>query len=687
VSREWTVFEKRLLGGAGLWLLFCVVAVALRGVRWEETYEHALMITGNVPYPDGHPSYVYARNVFSLQSYASALLLSLVDSPLLINGLRNLLHLCFTTIPVFLMGAWCTGSVRWGHAAAVLVLVGVHQDFQSYYPMVPWPNMYGIGQIGMGCALLALSLIIAGKARAAGFLLGLMVAVHIGQLPVVLAVALLAAAWHYRQGGLALIRTGAAGFCAGLAVSLVFLVVQQFLFKVPLPSAPPYGAEGDVHAIWHGYSSLYDIHRFFPRFNPFAHSLILMFAALLFGAEAAWREYRSQGRPGTFALIFAYILIVCLTVWVSMALHRAMGDQVPFLLLGWMPYRLTNHLAPILLVLVLSLFADGAGVNPRWRGAVVVLVLAMLLGALVPFLKDRMRDDGYESFIENPVPIFYLLAGAAAMLAAGRSSGGRWGIGLGVILALTTWIALDRQLGTTPLFARTLEVGVCVVLPLLLGVVFRKGALPSLLTGLAVGLPFLALASYHQFGTAFVAIGAILSGVGYLVCGLRPPRFAMPAALFALLLLLPLAALLDREYRFREHLPLSEFQQRVKSYLAEKGEEDALLVPPYWDIEWLSRTRHPIMSDYQTAHHMTYMPALAPSIKKMHEEVYADPIDRADEDGQLNVWRERTLGEWRELGAAYGFRYIIAPEWVAPDLPKVIELEHEGLYRIPDASE
>ena len=285
------------------------------------------------------------------------------------------------------------------------------------------------------------------------------------------------------------------------------------------------------------------------------------------------------------------------------------------------------------------------------------------------------------------VTVILLLAGAAAMLAAGRSSGGRWGMSLAVILALTTWIALDRQLGTTPLFARTLEAGICIVLPLLLGVAFRRGAWPSLLTGLAVGLPFLALASYHQFGTAFVAIGAVLAGAGYLVCALRPPRFTMPAALFALLLFLPLAALLDREYRFREHLPLSEFQQRVKNYLAERGEEQALLVPPYWDIEWLSRTRHPIMSDYQTAHHMTYMPALAPSIKKMHEEVYADPIDRADDDGQLNVWRERTLEEWRELGVAYGFRYVIAPEWVAPDLPKVIELEHEGLYRIPDASE
>ncbi|MCC6143172.1 MAG: hypothetical protein IT368_05130, partial [Candidatus Hydrogenedentes bacterium] len=164
--------EKRSLwAGAIFWVVFSCVAVALRGVRWEETWEHALVITGAVPYPEGHPFYLYCRNVFSGQSYLSAMLMSLWDSPLLINGVRNVIQLSFCTVPVFLLGARFGGSVWSGHLASVLVLLGIHRGFQSYYPIETWPHFFATGQIGAGYALLVLALLLMNCWRSAWFLL------------------------------------------------------------------------------------------------------------------------------------------------------------------------------------------------------------------------------------------------------------------------------------------------------------------------------------------------------------------------------------------------------------------------------------------------------------------------------------------------------------------------------------
>jgi len=670
MTTEGLSLDRRALRGAAAWGVFCVLAVALRGVRWEETYEHALMITGMAPYPEGHPSYIYARNVFSGQSYLSALVLLLTGSELVVTGLRNVLHLAFSVVPVFLLASFLTGKTRYGHLAAAFVLLECHAVFASYYPFAVWPNMYGIGQIGMGLVILVLALFAGGKHKAAWFLIGLMVCLHVGQLPVLLASAGVMWVCAWLQGRRQECRESFVWCLGGLGISVAFFLVQRAFFHVPLPETGAYAATGDWRPIWLGYSKLYDLHRFFTRFNPFEHSQMLMGSALLIGAGAVLWETLKRPERRPVALLFLFTALTCATVWIAKALAEVWGDEVPFWLMGWMPYRLSNHLAPVSLALALWLIAEAAA-EVRRKGAltapyillgwsfvmlftdtlahVIAPPIKALIGVVAPQYESIIADEqAYESlsgFFTETVGMYFGVAGAACVA--------------------LLWLLEKRNL------LRVVWLAVCVF------------ALWKLLP-------------MHQFGAVFALFGAALTAGAWLLSRWRPglnaprpePALALAAlgACVALYFQVAAPAFLKDDSLGRAHLPRTPLEQDIRNFLAARGEEDAMLVAPYWGIELLSRTGHPIMSDYQTAHHMTYMPSLAPGIKKMHEEVFGDPVDALDEEtGQLDQWVEWDVAHWRDLGARYGFKYVMAPAFRAPNLPVALERDDDfiALYEIP----
>ena len=94
-----------------------------------------------------------------------------------------------SVLPVFLLTTILSRKHLWGHVAALLVLLGLHHEFASYYPLPSWPSQYSIGTVGTGYALIVLALLVTQRWRSAFFLLGLMPAVHVGQLPILLGVA------------------------------------------------------------------------------------------------------------------------------------------------------------------------------------------------------------------------------------------------------------------------------------------------------------------------------------------------------------------------------------------------------------------------------------------------------------------------------------------------------------------
>ncbi|MBL7648918.1 MAG: hypothetical protein JNK74_22305 [Candidatus Hydrogenedentes bacterium] len=622
--------EKRCLwAGALFWVVFSVVAVALRGVRWEETWEHALVITRAVPYPEGHPFFIYCRNVFSGQSYLSALMLSLWDSPLLINGLRNVAQLSFCTVPVYLLGMRFSGSAWGGHLAATLVLFGVHQGFQSYYPIESWPHFFATGQIGAGYALLVFGLLLLNGWRSVWFLLGLMPMVHVGQWPVIGLFAGIQWLWALRNREYARARQAVGWFVVGMTPCVIFLAVQR-QFHVSMPLAGAYFAEGDAHAIWSAYTGLHDLHRAVPR-DSFLKSVLAAGAVLLVAGLNGMRPGLEDGPRRVLFQTFGFALLlsgVVVSIWL---VHQVLGGGAPFALIGWMPYRLMNHLAILLVPLVVGVL---------WRGRAGgrgLLALVLLYALLLPLWRTLQPPEIFVRYGGNLEGLIFALCGGAIASAVAARDG-----------KIVVWGVL------------------------------RLPAIQLLL--LAVVAAF--LQNFYPFALAGMLGGALVWGVCEGLVRLWPSleRPWLHCGTIALGTAL-LVSLVVRETRHREHLALQPIHQQVANWLDEHGEADAMLVTPYWDVNWLGKIRHPILADYQTAHLMSYVPALAPALKKMHTEVFGFVVD-GETGPPLAGWPGRSVEEWRRLGEAYGFEYVLAPTEMELTLERVLEGRPYDLYRV-----
>lgn len=606
----------RLWPGVLFWGVLSVAAVALRGVRWEETWEHALVITRAVPYPEGHPFFQYCRNVFSGQSYLSALLLKLIDCPILLNGYRNVLQLAFCTLPVFLLGARFGRSAWGGHLAVVFVLAGLHQGFQSYYPIESWPHFFATGQIGAGWAVLIFALLLGGGWRVPWLFLGLMPLVHIGQLPVIglfTGVLWLRALWHR---DFERVRRAVLWFGVGLVPCVVFFAIQR-QFHVTPPVEGAYAVAGDPWPIWRAYTALHDLHRAVPR-EPFFKSLLG--AMLLLSVACLWTAARGRRAVSAKYTALFGVLVTGITcaIWLS---QRALGDGAPFLLIGWMPYRLMNHLAIVLVPLCAGLLWR----DPSRAGRLVLAVAAIQLVA-IPIWGQVVPEALFARYVDNREGVIFFLCGAA--------------------LASALPLVCTRRV---------------------------PWSIPCLLT--------VVLAWTYPFALAgVVAGGAAWCGARLAVRRLAPLRRAA-SGLACVAGVLLLVMLLAREYRDRDHLGVQPIHGEVAAWLSNAGEADAMIVTPYWDEKWLGKIRHPVLADYQTAHLMSYVPSLAPGLKKLHEEVFGFVID-GPTGPPLSPWPGRDGETWRALGRAYGFRYVLAPSEITLQLEQVLEGQPYDLYRV-----
>ena len=117
--------------GAAACMLFAIIAVALRGVRWDETWEHAQILSGQVTYPEGHPLALYVHNAFSFPTHLSAWLLSLGAGPALLCGFRNVLFLLASMLPVYALTATLTRSIWAALLASLLMMQGILREFDG----------------------------------------------------------------------------------------------------------------------------------------------------------------------------------------------------------------------------------------------------------------------------------------------------------------------------------------------------------------------------------------------------------------------------------------------------------------------------------------------------------------------------------------------------------------------------
>lgn len=613
---------RHFWSGLFFWMLVGALGVALRGVRWEEGFERAQALLGVVPYPDGHPLRLYAWNAFSIHYYSSALLLRLTDSALLVCGLRNLLCAWGALLPLYLLGSLLARRALAGHLAALLILGNAHAFFRSYYSNDVWPFMFTSGELGLAWALLCVCAFAGRRWRLAFFMTMAMPVVHVGQLPPVLGLALLMLAWlawRERQQ----LRPALQGLLGGLAVTALFGVVY-LLLRQPLPDEGGYSSAADVLDTWKRFTYYEDIHRrpvLPPRFGPFWHSVLGMVAALTLGGLWLWSARARGERVHGLAVLMLYAAIASTAVGIAWSTQQWLGMDTPYLVIGWLPYRLTNHVAIVLLVLV-------AIINLSGRQVAVALAAASWLAAR-PLLAFVLPETFHSRYVmPSEGPLFLLIGGA--MLAVARGVPARHA--QTSLLILAGWCALAFA---TPFLAA------CALLGILLAAL--EGAV-----------------SPHSIGAWLRRLATLLPALG----------------------LLAVAGMLFHEYQHRQHLPRSPFEMEMRRFFETEDNPTGLLLAPFWTLNYQEKTGQPVFATFETPLLTPYIRELGPVIEKMVGDAYGIQWGQPW-NYDLSPWTRRSPEEWRRLRTTYGIAYVLSPEAFPLELDPVLRGEGLVLYRVP----
>lgn len=619
---------RSVVWGALAWCLFCGVAVALRGVRWDENYEFAQVILGQIPYAEGHPLFQYTHGFFSLQTYELAVIMAFVPGPLVANALRNVVFLMATVLPVYLLCTHLTRRARWGHVGALLVLMGIHLPFFSNYPAQVWPDLYSNGHIGLGYMLITLWALLDRQYALAGLLAGFAPVVHLGQLPPLLGLALVYGVVAWRRGDRQDVRTFILYCMPGLLFCALFWIFLQW-FSVPPPESGPYFSDIPAQDVWRGYMAHHASHRSLPLGT--GHIVIVglpLLALATFAARKTNAVSEGDDATATAGWLAVYGLIVVVIVWGIMFVQYRVEEDIPYLLISWLPYRLMNHAAPLLIPLMIFLYARENG-----RGAASLLVaVALGYGIALPVLGWGVPEGFYQRYLATGECVFFALYGGAAYLACRR--------------------ILDAK-------KRSLWFAAFVV-------------------------AFVLLALKHQYGAACCVVG--VGGVAVLQgwrLSAKVHRFMLASASALLLVVL-----LAQQGVARAHLPVSGFETSVREYLAVEGEEDAMIWVRHQQEGLQARLHHPVMTDMASMTWIAYADRLGPAMYKLYRDAYGinfapAPGETAYEGAWHTVWPGKTAEEWQALAQEYSAWYVLAPSFMALELERVVDGEFNHLYRIP----
>ncbi len=609
--------------GSLFWIFFTGLAIAFRGVQWDENYEFAQAMIGQVPYDDAHPLRQYTLAAYNLQFYSSALILLINENPIWLCGFRNALFIASTVLPIFLLGSWISGRTLVGHAATVLFLMGIHIEFDGVYPQFLWPGMFSNGHVGIAYVLIYAGLLARGHLRWAGLLLGLMPAIHLGQMPPALVLAgcyALHCAWTRHWCPL---KHAVAYFSIGMVFCAFFYAFQQ-TFVLPPVTDGPYFSEAPIEPIWQGHVATRDMHRAIPTGN--IHIVTIAFLCISIGG---WRHLSKVKSPQAlcWGWLSLYGYAVIAIVYSISTVHLFMENDIPYLLIGWLPYRLLNHLAPLLVVMAVSLIGALAS-DKNLSSLALFLPLAFLFELLKPLYPHLIGDSlAGRYFTQNDSLFFALIA---------------WS---GVSLLFNTFTSRK-------------------IIALLLGITFL-------------------FITRHQFGAA-VFLVAGLSAYALLHLPRTPSSKWITSVSYALGALVILS-ILYQSYQHRAHLPVGQFEHDIVALLEAEGQPDALIAGPPAQVLLQAQTGHPIFTDMATEFHASYRPSLAPSVQKMYEDVYGIWFEQRDTVpfSWHTVWNKRNPEEWYILKERYNIQYLIAHDDVQPQLEKILEGDGKTLYRMP----
>ncbi|MCX5771256.1 MAG: hypothetical protein NTZ09_13450, partial [Candidatus Hydrogenedentes bacterium] len=454
--------------------------------------------------------------------------------------------------------------------------------------------------------------------RAGFLLLGLMPCIHVGQAPPVLALGAAAGAWLAMTRRWRDLRRAVAFLGIGLTLCALFWIAQR-PFIVPASATGPYAATGDVDRIWQQFVAYHDIHRSWPPVNgQVGLALLLAVSGLM--AYAAWKRHGTEtpNNPA-WPIIFVYAAAIGALVWGTMAVHALMGPETPRVFLQWMPYRLLNHAPPLLV-------ASCCGVLGRNKRAAILVLALLTVAVAIPYTRPLWPPDLYARYLAPNAGLVFLLAGAA-LFRAGADAFGRSMKPLGAVL-----------------------------------------------------LASVAVAPFHQYGAAMLALGAALA----LAMASRRHDYVLPeqplARAAAALILAAGAVFLYQQLMQRQILPVGGFERSVQSYLAARGETKAMLVGPPKQLLLQAKTNHPVITDMALPYMITYLPSIGPAVTKMYQDVYGIRLTDKQEADWQTIWEERPPEAWRIVADKYSFRYVVAPANLHLSLRKLLATNSDALY-------
>ena len=615
--------------GALFWVGVSVLGIYLRGIRWEETYERAQALTGIVPYPVGHPLAQYARGAIGFHYYLSAAIMQFTQDPRIICGYRDIWSAAFALIPLYALGYVLTRKLWLAHLSALLGMAGIHLFFCSYYGLQIWPDKFTAGTIGQGYALFILVAFMGRHWRAGFALLGFMPIIHLGHMPVVLGVGVLAALWlvyirHQDRLDIAV------SFFMALGCSLGLIALLRY-FSLPEPTEGAFYTSADYLDAWRRYEYYEDIHRAptaTPRFGAFANSIMVV-VGLLLASVACWRlDWNRESKPSPFLWVLWYAIGTGMAIAAAKLGQWYWAEHVPYLLIGWLPYRSPNLCA---FLLIPTLIYGATRVLPDPRAGLSILVLTGLFGVR-PLLAIVLPGGLYESYIAPPEHFLFFLFGL-------------------------TMASLAIALKAAPRF--------------------RIGWLLALL------LAWCLLFGAHQFGAALLLAGSV-TGLG-IHCGNRMWRdvwtgTAVMAATVGVVALFG-GLLLELHRSYLPALENTPFENEVAALIGAEAQPGELVLTPHWHLNWQEKLNQPVFVTFETPLFLPYLRRLAGPIEKMMDEAY-DIRFGEPWDYRLEAWKGQNRAEWKALGATYGIRFVLSPNTVPLDLTPVLRGETLTLWRV-----
>ncbi len=652
-----------LAAGAFLCFFYSAVQLLINGPVYDEAVVPAQILAGAVRYPAGHPHDIFYRQAFSLPQFIHGWLWGLCGDPLIHSAERNLWFLFLSLFAPYAMTVALTRRPMWGYLAAAVTATETMLQFKGTYPQWVFPGFYSNGHVGLQLAVIVPALLLARCWRLAGFLAGLLPAIHAAMAIVVwpwaALYALLAAGRPLRRERVRLFAFAAAGMAmtAGFA-GYVFFTARE------VPMAAPYIMDADAYSIHRVFTQWTDTHR---RLFPLMTLGYLGTPAALgvFGALAWWLSVRAVNAPirlmkreSLFWALFFGAMTMGM-VWLC-GVYQWMFDGLPWYVERAMPNRFSNIVALLLLPVtaaVLATIYDGIEAHRRSR-LLLLLAGVLLFAAGLRVLEGRGIPFLYSGRVENN--LIYIF----------------WGAALGAVVFLCDAAGGKRWVLYAP------GAALVAVLALLYGE--TRGVL-YLVAGFAGAVGFLRLTELRETSRT--------------VTGERGQVLLAVACLLLAAAVLPGKQLdpWDRS-KFRWDV-LSPYDVSLREWLSRHAQPEEMILPALFPrTEIQPKTGNPVLMELETLYIMTYMPRLSGVIGTMAKELYGldytdpDYVRRAAEKGRGRVrpepawqepWARRTRAEWQALARKYNFRYVLSYYETPLDLPVVFPGAQWNLYMVP----